>query len=296
MRFGAVLLPELAWAQAGPCWRRAEALGFEHAWTYDHLTWRTFRDRPWYPAIPTLTAAALATSRIRLGTLVASPNFRHPLPFVKELIALDDISAGRMIAGIGAGGEGWDATVLGHPAWSPKERAERFAEFVTLTDLLLRQPELTWKGRYYSVEEARTHPGCVQQPRVPLAIAATGPAGMRLAALHGDLWVTTGATSPGQVAPGEGPNLVRAQIQHLEDACGKVGRDPSTLRKLVLSGFAVDGGLSSLEAFRDTTGRYEEVGVTDFVVHWPRGSEPFAGKMARFEEIISATVPAPPPP
>jgi alkanesulfonate monooxygenase SsuD/methylene tetrahydromethanopterin reductase-like flavin-dependent oxidoreductase (luciferase family) len=47
---------------------------------------------PWYAAMPTLTAASLVTERIRLRTLVASPNFRHPLPFANELIALDDIS------------------------------------------------------------------------------------------------------------------------------------------------------------------------------------------------------------
>ena len=101
-------------------WRRAEALGFDHAWTYDHLAWRSLRDSPWFGAVPTLTAAAMATERIRLGTLVASPNFRHPVPFATELVTLDDISGGRLTLGIGAGGDGWDATMLGQVAWSPR--------------------------------------------------------------------------------------------------------------------------------------------------------------------------------
>jgi alkanesulfonate monooxygenase SsuD/methylene tetrahydromethanopterin reductase-like flavin-dependent oxidoreductase (luciferase family) len=54
-------------------WRRAEALGFHAAYTYDHLSWRVpFRDRTWFGAVPTLTAAAGVTDRMRLGTLVTS--------------------------------------------------------------------------------------------------------------------------------------------------------------------------------------------------------------------------------
>jgi len=287
VRFGVVILPELAWASNERRWRRAEELGFEHAWTYDHLAWRSFRNQAWFASIPTLTAAAAVTSRLRLGTLVASPNFRHPLPFAKDLIALDDISAGRVIAGIGAGGTGFDATVLGHPAWPPAERAERFAEFVTLTDLLLRQPELTWEGRYYSVDEARTYPGCTQQPRLPLAIAAHGPKAMRLAAQHGDFWVTLGGAGSDEPLDGAaGAAAVADQMERLDQACQSVGRGPASLRRLVLTGLTLGAGLSSPDAFRDTVGHYEAAGVTDFVVHWPMPSEPYAGDLAMFERIF----------
>ncbi len=287
MRIGVVILPELGWASSEPLWRRAEELGFEHAWTYDHLSWRSFRDQTWFAALPTLTAAAAATSHIRLGTLVASPNFRHPLPFAKDLIALDDISGGRVIAGIGAGGTGFDATALGQEAWSPAERSARFAEFVTLTDLLLRQTTLTWEGRYYSVDEARTYPGCTQQPRLPLAIGAHGPKAMRLAAEHGDFWVTNGGTgSYDHLGAAQGTAVVAAQMERLLEACQSVGREPASLGKLVLTGLTLGAGLSSLEEFRDTVGHYEAIGVTDFVVHWPRPSEPYAGDLVRFERIF----------
>src|SRR5262249_57209762 len=104
-----------------------------------HLAWRSLRDAPWFGAVPTLTAAALATERIRLGMLVASPNFRQPVPFAKEVITLDDVSGGRFTLGIGAGGAGWDARMLGQKPWSRRERADRFAEFVQLLDRLLRE-------------------------------------------------------------------------------------------------------------------------------------------------------------
>ena len=113
MRVGVCILPEHPWATGRDLWQRAEALGFVHAWTYDHLAWRSLRDSPWYSAIPTLTAAAVVTERMRLGTLVASPNFRHPVPFARELLALDDVSAGRLTLGIGAGGLGYDTEMLG---------------------------------------------------------------------------------------------------------------------------------------------------------------------------------------
>src|SRR5262249_35035036 len=80
-QLGGLILPERRWIEDRDRWRRAEQLGFDHAWTYDHIAWRELRDEPWFAAVPTLSAAALVTSTIRLGTLVASPNFRHPVPF-----------------------------------------------------------------------------------------------------------------------------------------------------------------------------------------------------------------------
>ena len=289
MRLGVVILPDLRWSVALGVWRRAEKLGFDHAWTYDHLAWRSLRDSAWFGAIPTLSAVAAVTERIRLGTLVASPNFRHPVPFARELVTLDDVSGGRFTLGIGAGGSGWDATILGQAPWSPRERADRFEEFVELTDRLLREPALSYRGRFYSANGARTYPGCVQRPRIPFAIAATGPRGMRLAARLADTWVTTGERRGERPLVAEqGVKVVQEQMARVDEACAAIGRDPASLRRLVLTGPDLDGGLASLEAFRDTTSRYAAAGVTDFVVHWPRHDEPYAGDLQTFERIVSA--------
>jgi alkanesulfonate monooxygenase SsuD/methylene tetrahydromethanopterin reductase-like flavin-dependent oxidoreductase (luciferase family) len=73
MRLSTVILPIYRWHEQGrEVWRRAEELGFHAAYTYDHLSWRTFRGGPWFGAVPTLTAAAAVTERVRLGTLVTS--------------------------------------------------------------------------------------------------------------------------------------------------------------------------------------------------------------------------------
>src|SRR4029450_12007992 len=82
---------------------------------------------------------------------------------------------------IGKETAGWAPTSIPAEPLQPRERSERFREFVELIDLLLRQPEASYTGTFYSVRDARTYPGCVQRPRVPLAIAASGRRGMRLA-------------------------------------------------------------------------------------------------------------------
>jgi alkanesulfonate monooxygenase SsuD/methylene tetrahydromethanopterin reductase-like flavin-dependent oxidoreductase (luciferase family) len=288
MRLGVVILPELRRDELAATWRRAEALGFDHAWTYDHLAWRSLRDAKWFGAVPTLAAAALATERIRLGPLVASPNFRHPVAFARELVALDDLARGRLVLGIGAGGHGWDATILGQAPLSLRERHERFAEFVELCDRVLREPVTSYAGRWYAAHEARSAPGCVQHPRIPFAIAATGPRGMRLAARYGEHWVTTGDRAREGLGPSEGSRVVAAQSALLDAACAEAGRAPSALARMVLTGVGLAPGLESADAFRETLARYAEVGVTDLVVHWPRAREPFAGDLARFERVVSA--------
>jgi alkanesulfonate monooxygenase SsuD/methylene tetrahydromethanopterin reductase-like flavin-dependent oxidoreductase (luciferase family) len=288
MRYGVVILPDQRWSTGAERWRRAEELGLDHAWTYDHLAWRSLRDGAWMGAVPTLAAASLVTRTIRLGLLVSSPNFRHPVPFAKELMTLDDLCGGRLTAGIGAGGTGWDATVLGGEPWSPAERAGRFAEFVELADALLRAPAgASYRGRYYAADDARNLPGCVQQPRVPFAIAASGPRGMRVAAGYGQSWVTIG--DPAKRSGGAaGIDVVRKQMARVDDACAALGRDPASLERLVLTGPNLDQGLDSPEAFRDLSGRYGEIGVTDLVVHWPRPDDPYAGELARFEAAMAA--------
>src|SRR5437773_7397591 len=201
MRVGLIILPEHRWAEAAPRWRAVEEYGFAHAWTMDHLGWRSLVDGPWYDSMATLTAAATVTSRIKLGPWVASPNFRHPVPFARQLLAVDDISDGRFVLGVGAGGGGYDAAVLGGPELTPKQKYTRFDEFVRMLDSLLWQERTSFTGEYFSAVDARSAPGCVHKPRLPFIVAANGPKAMRLARQYGHGWVTTGG--PWQADKGE---------------------------------------------------------------------------------------------
>ncbi|MDN5380788.1 MULTISPECIES: LLM class flavin-dependent oxidoreductase [Streptomyces] len=289
LRLSTVILPYRRWQEGGrSAWVRAEQLGFHTAYTYDHLSWRSFRDGPWFGAVPTLTAAAAVTDRIRLGTLVASPNFRHPVPFAKELISLDDLSGGRITLGIGAGGTGFDATALGQQMWTPRERADRFAEFVLLLDRLLTEDTVSYEGEFYSAHEARNIPGCVQRPRLPFAVAATGPRGQRLAARYGQAWVTTGDPRLYENGtPEQSVRALRAQIEKLAEACAAEGRAVTELDKILLTGFTPDRGrpLESLDAFVDFAGRHQELGFTEIVIHWPIPGSDFASDEKVFEKI-----------
>ncbi|MEV4994173.1 LLM class flavin-dependent oxidoreductase [Streptomyces niveus] len=291
LRLSTVILPVDRWHEGGRAkWQRAEELGFHAAYTYDHLSWRTFRDGPWFGALPTLTAAATATDRLRLGTLVTSPNFRHPVTLAKELISLDDISGGRITLGIGAGGNGFDATALGQEAWTPRERADRFGEFVPLLDQLLTEGSVTEYGARYSAVEARNIPGCVQRPRLPFAVAATGPRGLKLAARHGQAWVTTGDPSLYEEGtPQQSVEAIRGQVEKLGGACAEIGRDVAELEKILLTGFTPDRRrpLESVDEFVDFAGRHQELGITELVVHWPVPDSDFAVDQVVFEKIVT---------
>ncbi|MFF3013001.1 LLM class flavin-dependent oxidoreductase [Streptomyces sp. NPDC057939] len=290
LRLSTVILPVRGWHEGGrDQWQRAERLGFHTAYTYDHLSWRTFRDGPWFGAVPTLTAAAVATESIRLGTLVTSPNFRHPVTLAKDLMTLDDISGGRITLGIGAGGNGFDAVALGQEQWSPRERADRFAEFVPLLDRLLTEGAVTHHGNFYSAEEARNIPGCVQRPRLPFAVAATGPRGVKLAASLGQAWVTAGDPKVFEGTPEQSLEALRGQVGKLEKALAEIGRESDTIEKVLLTGFTPERStmLESMDAFVDFAGRHRELGFTELVIHAPIPDSDFAADEAVFEKIAT---------
>jgi alkanesulfonate monooxygenase SsuD/methylene tetrahydromethanopterin reductase-like flavin-dependent oxidoreductase (luciferase family) len=286
MRYGVVILPEHGFARTQQVWRHAEELGFDSAWTYDHCIWRWLAGRPWYSSVGTLTAAALATSRIRLGTMVANPALRHPVTWAKEVMTLDELSGGRVVFGVGSGG--YDADLLGGRGRAGN-RFTRFREFVELSDGLLRQLPTAYAGEHYGCDALVLHPACTQTPRVPLAVAAAGPAGMRLAARHGDAWVTSGA--PNSFAARPWPEvlpLLRAQVRTLEEACEQQGRDPAGIERVLLAGASVAGVTGSVAAFEDASAAFADAGFTDLVVHWPRPEEPFAGSLDMLEEVAAA--------
>lgn len=264
-----VILPEHRWAEARPRWQEAEARGFRTAWTYDHLTWRTLRDGPWLSPLPLLTAVATATSTLRIGTLVASPNYRHPATLAKEAMTVDDISDGRFVLGLGAGGVGWDATALGGPAPSPKQRSDRFADFIDALDVILRTPAGSYQGPVFSAPDFRSLPGCVQQPRVPFVVAAAGRRALRVAARHGQGWVTFGPIVEVS-SPQEWYAAIAQQVADFSGACISVGRDPATVRRIVLVSLEQSWAQSSVDAWEDFAGRVTEIGFDEVAVHWPR--------------------------
>ncbi|HKH07751.1 MAG TPA: LLM class flavin-dependent oxidoreductase [Agromyces sp.] len=288
MRFGIVILPQYDWPEAGRLWLGAEQYGFDHAWTYDHLSWRGLAGERWHATVPTLTAAASVTERIRLGTFVASPNFRHPVPFAKDVATIDQISGGRFILGLGSGGTGFDASVLGQAELTPRARFDRFTEFVEVLDRLLRFERgsgegISYEGNEFSAVAARMVGEPAQEPRMPFLLAANGPRALRFAARLGEGWVTTGPQAYSDASWWAG---VAELVIRLDDACAAEGRDPTTIdRTLSLDSDEGRYSLASVGAFEDAVGRARELGFTDVISHWPRAQGIYEGSESVLEEV-----------
>ncbi|MDX6238318.1 MAG: hypothetical protein QOG10_3133 [Kribbellaceae bacterium] len=286
MRFGITILPEYRWSDAAPRWRRTEELGFDHAWTYDHLTWGGLPDSPWYGTTPTLTAAALVTSTIKLGTFVTSPNFRHPLTLTREVLSLDDISGGRFLCGIGSGAA-LDSNILGGDPLTARQTVDRLAEFVELLDRLLTTDGVDYQGEYFTTRNARTLPGCVQRPRVPFVMAANGPRSLRLATRYGAGWVTTGRKSHDF---GTWFESVVDLSRRLDGVLESEGRDSAEFDRYL----ALDSArysLSSVAAFEDVVRRAAELGFTDVIMHWPRADGVYGGSEDVLEQVALDLIP-----
>lgn len=285
MKHGIVLLTDLPWREAAPRWRAAEEMGFADAWTYDHLVWSGLPDSPWAAAMPTLAAAAGVTSTIGLGTFVASPNFRHPYPFLREIQALDDISDGRFRCGLGAGGD-LDARALGDEL-TLKERVGRFHEFVPLLDRLLREDRVKHQGKWFRTEGVRTLPAGLR-PRVPLLIAANGPRSIALAAATttepGDGWITYG---------GQGDTIdawlahVGTLVERFEAGLVAAGRPEDSAERLLSLDSSPVYSLSSVELYVELTGRAADLGFTGVIAHWPRPEGPYAGSETVLEAVAA---------
>jgi alkanesulfonate monooxygenase SsuD/methylene tetrahydromethanopterin reductase-like flavin-dependent oxidoreductase (luciferase family) len=285
---GLAILPEMN-PSHDDRWRLTEALGFAHAWCFDHLAWRSLADAPWHATVPTLAAAAMTTSIIPIGTFVTSPNYRHPVVFSRDLMTLDVMSGGRLVVAIGAGAPGNDADVLGSAPLSPRERQDRFEEFVSLLDLLLRRPETTWSGQYFTAVKARTIPGPARQPRPPFVIAGNGPRGMRLAMARGEGWATMG-TAPHGSEPDVWWRGVADAAARFNDLTAQSGGESRAGFRRYLDMMAGGITMDSAERLVDDISRAAELGYTDIVLPWPRPNAPFIGSVDLLERFAERLV------
>jgi alkanesulfonate monooxygenase SsuD/methylene tetrahydromethanopterin reductase-like flavin-dependent oxidoreductase (luciferase family) len=240
----------------------------------------------------------MATETIQLGTMVSNPNLRHPLLLAKDAMTIDHLSNGRMNLGLGAGGKGFDTTVLGQPPATPAQRMDRLVELTELVDGLLRGTVTDHDGPWYTVEGARLVPGCIQQPRLPLLVAGNGRRGIDLAARVADGWISyVGAGN--RPDPDVAAGAAAGRMEQLDRRCDELGRDPSTLRRfhLVPDGIVGEDGpgpLASVDAFVDHVDRCRRLGFTDVVFHHPRPDDPEWQARPEIVDEIAAALLEPP--
>jgi alkanesulfonate monooxygenase SsuD/methylene tetrahydromethanopterin reductase-like flavin-dependent oxidoreductase (luciferase family) len=266
-------LGDTPWSESVANWQAAEELGFHHGWTFDHLSWDQLPEAPWRASVPTLAAAASLTSKIRLGLLVASPNFRHPLPFAQELVTLNEVARGRLIVGLGSGGRGTDATAIRSTSWGSQERFSRFEEFVGAIDQLVNKGTTEYSGKHYVAHNS--HVRLQSTGRIDLAISAIERRTIALAAQLGSYWITPGGPAGRRVGHPEIVPALADQIRELDTACASLGRDPNSIGRIAVVGSRMSSAYSSISNLDDALRRLESIGFTDAIVPWPRQSVPF---------------------
>ncbi|HEX2440161.1 MAG TPA: TIGR03621 family F420-dependent LLM class oxidoreductase [Methylomirabilota bacterium] len=186
-RFGVSVRSSLS----GPEWialaRRVEGLGYATLSLPDHLT-----ERP--APFPALTAAATATTRLRVGTLVLNNDFRHPVLLAREAATLDWASAGRFELGLGAGYVKSEYDEAGLAYDRGAIRVERLAESITIVKRLFEGEAVTVHGRHYRVTGHTLFPRPVQRPRPPILVGGNGPRLLALASAEADIVGFSGIT------------------------------------------------------------------------------------------------------
>jgi probable F420-dependent oxidoreductase len=165
--------------------RKAEALGYAVLLVPDHLS-------ELFAPMLGLTAAAAATTRLRVGTGVLNNDFRHPVLVAREAATLDVLSGGRLELGLGAGHMQSEYDQAGLAFDPGATRVERLAESVVLVKRLLKGEEVTFAGRHYRVTGHAIHPRPVQRPRPPIFIGGNAPRLLSVAAREADIVGFTG--------------------------------------------------------------------------------------------------------
>ena len=174
-RFGVTVptvLAAPAWAERA---RLIERLGYATLQVPDH-----FREQ--LAPVPALTAAALATTRLRVGGLVFCNDFRHPVVLAKEAATLDVVSGGRFELGLGAGWLREEYDQAGIPFDAPGTRVDRLVESLAIVKGLLAGERVTFEGRFYTITGLEGRPRPVQQPHPPIVIGGGGRRMLTLAA------------------------------------------------------------------------------------------------------------------
>lgn len=272
LRFGLMNFCRRPYQELAQHVRDAEAMGFDSAWVDDDVLTPGYGD---YEAWTVLGALAVETERIRLGTLVTVPPFRHPAVLAAQVITVDHISNGRIEIGLGAGGPSNNYGAVGFDDWSPRERAERLEENAAILSVLLRGELLDFEGQHYSVVGAQAARS-IQRPRPPLIIAAHGERGLRTVARYADGWNNFG----GQAYPAAQDPTARvplaeaiANTRRLNDRMGTIceeeGRDPRSIRRTVLVYRTKDDPLASIDTFDEYVGAYRAIGADEIIFYWP---------------------------
>jgi F420-dependent oxidoreductase-like protein len=255
MRFGLDIAQQrMPWDEVVSRVRFAEDLGFTGAWGFDHF-------RPMYGEGPgetfegmtTLAALAGATSRIRLGLLVAGVTYRHPSVFAAQALTIDHASHGRLDLSLGAAWFDDEHTELGIPFPPTGERFDLLEDALEITTRLFTGEAVSYDGKVVSLRDAQLLPTPVQAPHPPIWIGGTGPRRtLPLVARYADVWHAFGT-----------PKSLRDASARVDELADEAGRDPASITR------AGSLSLDDLDTARKHAAKWRDAGFGYLVCGWP---------------------------
>ena len=220
---------------------KAEALGYDSAWVQEQVLGTIATLDP----IPLLSYAAAVTQRMKLGTSVMLTGLRNPVLLAKSLATLDQLSQGRLILGVGLGGY---ADIYSTFGMSRRARAQRFEEGIELIKKLWTQDKVTFKGRFWQLDDQSINPRPLQKPHPPIWFGTRSVEALKRAVRLGDGWMGAGATPTQDF---------KEEVELLRHLLEEEGRDPATFALSKRVYVAVDSDKNrATDKLRDWFGRY----------------------------------------
>ncbi|MFB3737872.1 MAG: TIGR03560 family F420-dependent LLM class oxidoreductase [Candidatus Velamenicoccus archaeovorus] len=219
----------VTWEQWVTLARACEELGFGGLFRSDHyLSFSHPTERGALDAWATVTALGAVTERIRLGTMVSPVTFRHPATLAKSVVTADHVSGGRVELGMGAGWFEREHTAFGFPFPPVGQRMDMLAEQVEIVHRLWGADggEVTFEGRHYRLDACPALPRSVQEPHPWLIVGGgAGPRSAAIAARWADEYDVVYVDPAG----------AKDRMDRISAACEAIGRDPSSLRRSLLT-------------------------------------------------------------
>ncbi len=176
---------------------QADHAGYDSIWTSDSIA----RSIPRFDTFLYLTAIAMRTKQVKLGTCVAVAPLRHPVMMTRILSTLDCFSGGRVLLGAGAG---WIEPEFQNLDIPFHERGGRTTEALRLIRRLWTEDDVTHDGKYYHIKQVTIDPKPVQKPHPPILVGGNSDAAWKRAAEIGDGWVTLSYITPADITHGVG--------------------------------------------------------------------------------------------
>lgn len=204
--------------------RRVEALGYSTLFCPDHFG-------PQWDPVALLAAAAAATTRLRVGSLVYDVDYRHPVVFAKAAATIHLLSGGRHEFGIGAGWMETDYREAGIAYDPPRVRIERLDEALQIIRSMWAQERTSFEGKHYRIAEiaqaAKLPPG--ERPQI--LVGGGGRKVLSIAGRHADIVGINPSLPEGKVTPHTAADLalarVREKVAWVREAAERAGRDPA---------------------------------------------------------------------